>query len=702
LLGDGEGTLWVGTETQGLLRYDLEGGTSSRVWVSAGAEVTALALGARGALWVGTAAALCRLDIPTSSATCFEAGSGPQSLASGTIQALRAQPNDALWIGTDAGLHRADVDDLEAGFQRYLASTTDLPDDDVLAIVEDGDGFLWLSTGAGLSRFEPLTETFAQRAGVADADRTLSSASTRAPDGRLYVGSTRGLLTFDPGQLAVVNGNPPQVVITDVEVSGQSTAPGDGVLEVAAPVADQITLGPSQGFLTIEYAGLHFSTPLQNTFRYRLDGLRQSEWQEVGTSREATYESLPPGRYTFQVQAANADGIGFADGARAAMASIEVVVNPPWWRTWWAITGFVLVGIAALVRADQWQRARLLRQERERAERREAELRAEAAEAEQREARAEAAALKAENDRKAAELEGKREVEAANAKLAEANGQLEASLRDLQQTQTQLVQSEKLASLGQLTAGIAHEIKNPLNFVNNFADLSVDLAQELREEMEHAGDNPTSGVLEDVSDLIEDLQENARRIREHGQRADRIVRSMLLHSRGGSAEKGRVDINRFVDEYANLAFHGARANDSDFQVEIVREFADDADEVEVVPQEFGRVLINLLTNAFHTVTERSALEGDAYRPRVTVATSREGSDVEVVVRDNGTGIPEAVKAKIFEPFFTTKPTGEGTGLGLSLAHDIVSQVHGGQMTVESTEGEGTAFHIVIPDRQPDK
>ena len=701
LFGDGE-ALWVGTETQGLLRYDLEGGAASRAWFEgAGVEVTALALGARGALWIGTDAGLCRLDVPTLSSQCFEAGPGPRSLASGTVQALWAQPNDALWVGTDAGLHRADVDDLEAGFRRYTADATDLPDDDVRAVVEDGDGFLWLSTGAGLVRFEPLTETFVQRAGVADADRALTRASGRAPDGRLYVGSRRGLLTFDPNQLAVVNGTPPQVAITGVEVSGQPVAPGGDVLEAAAPVADRITLGPSQGFLTIQYAALHFSSPLQNTFRYRLEGLRQSEWQDVGTTREATYESLPPGRYAFQVQAANADGVGFAEGARAAMASIEVVVRPPWWRTWWAIAGFVVVGAVALVRADQWQRARLLRQERERAERREAELRAEAAEAEQREARAEAAALQAENDRKAAELEGKREVEAANAKLAQANGQLEASLRDLQQTQTQLVQSEKLASLGQLTAGIAHEIKNPLNFVNNFADLSVDLAQELRQEIEEAGDRPAASVLEDVGDLIEDLQENARRIREHGQRADRIVRSMLLHSRGGSAERGRVEINRFVDEYANLAFHGARANDSDFQVEIVRAFADDAGEVEVVPQEFGRVLINLLTNAFHAVTERSALEGDGYRPQVTVATERRGSEVEVVIRDNGTGIPEAVKAKIFEPFFTTKPTGQGTGLGLSLAHDIVTQVHGGRMTVESAEGEGTAFHIAVPDRQPE-
>ncbi len=700
LLDDGNGGLWAGTETQGLLRYDLESRETRRVWFDGpGVEVTALALGARGALWIGTDGGLCRLDVPTSSASCFEADGGARSLASGQVHALLAQPNDALWIGTDAGLHYLDVGDLDAGLTRYQSASTDLPNDDVRAIVEDEDGFLWLSTGAGLSRFDPTTETFAQRAGVADMDRTLSEASVLAPDGRLYFGSTRGLLTFSD-QLAAVNGNPPQVVITSIAISGQKTDPGDGAIEVAAPVAERITLAPGQAYLTIQYAALHFSTPSQNTFRYRLDGLYE-DWRDVGNTREATFSSLPPGRYTFEVQAANSDGVGFADGARAAVASIEVEVLPPWWRTWWAITGFVLLFLLALVQADRWQRARLLRQERERAERREAELRAEAAEAGERETRAEAAVLKAENERKAAELDKAREVEAANAKLAQANTRLEASLLDLRQTQTQLVQSEKLASLGQLTAGIAHEIKNPLNFVNNFADLSVDLAQELREEMQDAGDRPTSGILEDVGDLIEDLQENARRIREHGQRADRIVRSMLLHSRGGSAERGRVEMNRFVEEYANLAFHGARANDSDFQVEIIRDFDDDTGEVEVVPQEFGRVLINLLTNAFHAVNERSEAEGTDYRPKVTVSTVRTGSNVEIVIRDNGTGIPEAVKAKIFEPFFTTKPTGQGTGLGLSLAHDIVTQVHGGQMSVESVEGEGTAFHIVIPDRQPE-
>ena len=691
-----DGRFWMGTASRGLALYDRQSEETRFLDETDGLasdQVRALAEDADGRVWVGTDAGVCRLGPTSDDVSCLRSQSDdPAALASDYIYALHARRDGTLWLGTKGGLRRLDTRDLGAGFTTYTADETDLPDDDVRSIVEDDDGYLWLSTGNGLVRFEPFAGVFSQRLGDQGADRTLTSAASRAPDGRLYFGSTRGLLAVSPQTISARNANPPEVAITDVEVNGVDVEPGGDVLDVAAPLAEEIELGHDDAYLAIRYAGLHFSDPARNTYRYRMLGLFD-EWNEVGSDREATFTALPPGDYVFEVQAANADGVGFEVGAGAQLA---VVVHPPWWRTWWALLGFAALAVFALARADRWQRARLLRQERERAERREAELRAETAEAEQRKATAEAAALKAENDRKAAELERTREVEAANAKLAAANDQLEASLRDLQATQAQLVQSEKLASLGQLTAGIAHEIKNPLNFVNNFADLSVDLAKELREEMEEAPDKPAGVILEEVGDLLDDLQENCRRIHEHGQRADRIVRSMLLHSRGGSSERGAVGLNRFVDEYANLAFHGARANDSDFQVEIVRDFDEAAGEVEVVPQEFGRVLINLLTNAFHAVNERARAERDGYAPTVTVRTRRTGQQAVVEVEDNGTGIPAKVKERIFEPFFTTKKTGEGTGLGLSLAHDIVTGVHGGTMTVESEEGEGTTFRIELP------
>ncbi len=699
MLDTRDGQFWVGTRAGGLMLVDRETGRS-RVYRQgpsglASDRVGALAEDASGALWVGTGAGLCRLDRAGGAGafTCLRPDpDDPAALADGAVLALHARRDGTLWVGTEGGFHRLDTDDVAAGFTRYRAADTDLPGDAVLGIVEDETGFLWLSTSGGLTRFEPVTEAFYRRLGTQGADLSLNGAAALAPDGQLFFGSTRGLLAFYPQNLRAINANPPEVILTGVQVAGQRVEPQpDGVLEAAAPVADEIRLGPDQAYLTIQYAGLHFSDPAANTYRYRMAGL-YDDWREVGTTREATFSSLPAGDYTFEVQSANADGVGFGDRT----ASIAVHVAPPWWRTWWALLAFAGLALFGLVQADRWQRTRLLHQERERAERREAELRAETAEVEHRKATAEAAALKAENDRKAAEIERTRDVQAANDKLAQANLQLEASLRDLRETQAQLVQSEKLASLGQLTAGIAHEIKNPLNFVNNFADLSVELAQELRQEMAEAGDRPSAEVLDELGPILDDLQDNARRIHEHGQRADRIVRSMLLHSRGGANNRGRVVVNTFVDEYLNLAFHGARANESDFQVEVARDFDDAAGEAEIVPQEFGRVLINLLTNAFHAVGARARADGPGYTPTVTARTRRDGDQVTVEVADNGTGISDAVKAKIFEPFFTTKPSGEGTGLGLSLAHDIVTQVHGGRMELESVEGEGTVFRVVIP------
>lgn len=695
LLDDRARRFWVGTSTRGLGLYDRDSGQSefyrhdpARPSSLADDTVLALAEDASGHVWVGTELGLCRLDDVARGGqfTCLPVGGdSPTALADGYVQALHARADGMLWIGTKDGFYGLDTDDVAGGVKRYTSDTSELPGDAVYAIVEDEAGFLWLSTNGGLARFQPFTEEFYRRLGSEDAERTLNAAATRAPNGELFFGSTRGLLAFFPGKLAALNANPPDVVITDVEVGGISVDPNESdILDTAAPVAERIDLGPDDSFLTIRYAGLHFSAPEANTYRYRMLGL-YDEWNDAGSTREAPFPSLPAGKYTFEVQAANADGVGFD----ARTARIEVVVHPPWWRTWWALLGFAGLTVFGLVRADRWQRARMLRQERERAERRESELRAETAEAETAKATAEAAVLKAENDRKAAELERTRDVEAANTRL-------EASLRDLRETQAQLVQSEKLASLGQLTAGIAHEIKNPLNFVNNFADLSVELTEELREEMAEGADRPTSEILEEVGPLLDDLRDNCRRILEHGQRADGIVKSMLLHSRGGSADRGQVILNQFVEEYVNLAFHGARANDSDFQVEVVRDFDPEAGEVSLVPQEFGRVLINLLTNAFHTVVDKARTSDGSYKATVTVRTRREADEVVIEVADNGTGIPDEVKAKIFEPFFTTKPTGQGTGLGLSLAHDIVISMHGGRMWVESVPGEGTSFFVTLP------
>ena len=272
--------------------------------------------------------------------------------------------------------------------------------------------------------------------------------------------------------------------------------------------------------------------------------------------------------------------------------------------------------------------------------------------------------------------------------------ELRTALTELRTAQAQLVQAEKMASLGELTAGIAHEIQNPLNFVNNFADVSVEILGELREEQSRpARDAGLEG------ELLDDIAQNLQKIHHHGQRAASIVKAMLEHSRASTGERRPTDLNQLADEYFRLAYQGLRAKDKSFNAALNTAFAPGLPQVEVVGPDLGRVLLNLFSNAFYAVRQRQ-LQGEAgYAPTVAVHTHQQGDHVEIRIRDNGVGIPEAVRQKIFQPFFTTKPSGEGTGLGLSLSYDIVTKGHGGTLTVESREGEYTEFLVKLPVHQ---
>ncbi len=269
--------------------------------------------------------------------------------------------------------------------------------------------------------------------------------------------------------------------------------------------------------------------------------------------------------------------------------------------------------------------------------------------------------------------------------------ELVTALDHLKTTQSQLVQSEKMASLGELTAGIAHEIQNPLNFVNNFAEVNTELIQELKEEQEK--DDPDHELVEEI---LRDLAENMEKMVYHGRRADSIVKGMLLHSRTGSGEKERVDVNALADEYMRLAYHGLRAKDKSFNATLEKDFDPEIIMAKVMPQDFGRVLLNIFNNAFYAVSQRAKQESDGYRPTVWLSSKLENGTVEIKIKDNGTGIPDEVRSKIFEPFFTTKPTGQGTGLGLSLSYDIIHNGHGGTLEVESEKGTFTMFIVKFP------
>ena len=278
--------------------------------------------------------------------------------------------------------------------------------------------------------------------------------------------------------------------------------------------------------------------------------------------------------------------------------------------------------------------------------------------------------------------------------LRQRTDELSRSLDDLRTAQDRLVQTEKLASLGQLTAGIAHEIKNPLNFVNNFSALSAELVGEMNEVLAGATlDKKTRGELDE---LAQTLKSNLEKVIQHGKRADSIVKNMLQHSREGSGEHRLADINAIVDESLNLAYHGARAEKAGFSMGFQRNLDPSVGMADVYPQEITRVLLNLISNGFYATTKRKAEAGEGFEPMLSAATKNLGDKVEIRIRDNGTGIPEGVKDKIFNPFFTTKPTGEGTGLGLSMSHDIIVKQHGGSIDVETEPGLFTEFKIVLP------
>lgn len=280
------------------------------------------------------------------------------------------------------------------------------------------------------------------------------------------------------------------------------------------------------------------------------------------------------------------------------------------------------------------------------------------------------------------ELEQKRKA------VEETNTALEQSLSELKAAQQQLVQSEKMASLGELTAGIAHEIQNPLNFVNNFSEISAELIDEMKQELKN-------GNHEDVLQIAEDIKQNLEKINHHGKRADGIVKGMLQHSRTGSGQKEFTDINALCEEYARLCYHGLRAKDNTFNANIITDFDPAITGVNIIPQDMGRVIMNVLTNAFYAVNEKKMQRSTGYEATVSIKTEHCGNKIDITISDNGNGIPQQIIDKIFQPFFTTKPTGKGTGLGLSLSYDIITKGHGGELTVSSKENEGSTFIIKL-------
>ena len=560
------------------------------------------------------------------------------------INSFYEEPGGTSWVGTWQG-----------GLSRYIVGTKKiktytrndgLPSMSIQAILADEkNNSLWLSTFEGLSRFNLKTEQF-NNFSIADGIQSQLFADgsfLKTSKGLFAFGGSNGITIFNPDEITK-NSVPPKVFLTDLKVFNKSIIPGENSL-LKKPIYETagVTLAYNQNNISLEFIALHYSDPSKNKYAYKLENY-DNEWREIGNLHVAFYPNLPPGEYLFHVKAANNNGVWNEKGA-----TLKITVNPPWWRTVWAYIIYVLLFITAAFTIDRYLRHRLILKEGER--------------------------------NQARELEHAKEIEKAYIKLEETHETLIA-------TQSQLIQSEKMASLGELTAGIAHEIQNPLNFVNNFSEVNKELLVEMNVEIE-------KGNYNNAKDIAKDITDNEEKINHHGKRADAIVKGMLQHSRTSSGKKEPTDINALADEYLRLSYHGLRAKDKNFNATFKTDFDESIGNINIVPQDIGRVMLNLITNAFYVVDEKKKQILDGYVPTVSVSTKKINEKVEIKVKDNGIGIPEKVLDKIFQPFFTTKPTGIGTGLGLSLSYDIV-KMHGGEIKVNTREREFTEFVVQLP------
>jgi signal transduction histidine kinase/streptogramin lyase len=652
LYEDRQGLLWIGTnngiksfnpQTKQIVHYQHDpnklAGLSDYV-------ANVIYEDTRGYLWIGHGSVgLDRLHKRSGKFTRFSHHPlDSTSISSNIILAVFEDSKRNVWFGTAAGgLCRFDY---RTGTFTSYTEQQGLANNTVKSILEDNEGFLWLGTNKGLSRFSPTTHTFINyndRDGL-QSDQ-FSKAAWKGTDGTLYFGGIKGFNAFDPGQLQTNKFVPP-VVITQFKIFDKLVP---GINEIK-----RIKLRHNQNFFSFEFAALNYTNAPKNQYAYQLVGV-DPDWIYSGSRRYVSYTNLDPGEYVFRVKGSNNDGIWNEKGL-----SVRIYIKPPWWMAWYAYLVYTFLFVVSIYLFVYFRSRSLIREKK---------ILADMVES------------------RTAEVVRQKE------EIAQQRDNLEQTLFELNTTQHQLMQAEKLASLGELTAGIAHEIQNPLNFVNNFAQVGVELVEELKAGPLLALPEPAK---EEAEDLVADLKQNLEKIHEHGNRAGVIVKTMLHHSQNTKNKKKLTDINTLADEYLRLAYHTLRAKDKNFDARLITAFDKHLNKAEVVPQELSRALLNLYNNAFYAVQQKQKRLGATYQPEVKVSTRQLEDAIEISVRDNGLGIPEQIKNKIFQPFFTTKPTGQGSGLGLSVCYNIITKEHHGELVVETREGEYTEFGVRLP------
>jgi len=550
------------------------------------------------------------------------------------IVSICVDATNTIWAGGGNALYRYDREHNQ--FNSFADPNTKRHIEGILHILQDDDQNLWITTTNAIVKINSDRDeirTYGESYGV-HKNTFVICDNYKGKNGKLFFGDQNGYYAFFPEQLIDRN-TAPVVNFTSFKIADVELNPGiNGGLKKPLWQTKEIELTHNQNTFSIDFDAVDYKNPGEIKYLFILENY-DNNWHYTGAEHKAYLFNVPPGKYIFKVKAVNS-------GSSWSEKALTIIISPPWWRTWWAYTIFALVFIAALSGVIQY-RSRRLKQEN----------------------------LILEN------------------KVIQRTNELRRSLEDLKSAQSLLIQSEKMASLGELTAGIAHEIQNPLNFVNNFSDVNRELIGELVDEADKKNYN-------EVKLIANNIRDNEEKINHHGKRADAIVKGMLQHSRGSSGQMEPTDINTLTDEYIRLAFHGLRAKDKTFNAKIDTDFDNSIGKINIIPQDIGRVLVNLINNAFYAVAEKKESTGSDYQPTVTISTKKFSDKVEIRVKDNGNGIPQNIIEKIFQPFFTTKPTGQGTGLGLSLAYDII-KAHGGEIKVETRHsGEGSEFIILLP------
>jgi len=632
---DGEGKLWVGTRDGGLFRSTI--------------SIT-----------------LLQLQELKSQDVEFQLGSGGGKFGREIIASIfepvcnksKGFPSNqietmlwrdgALWVGTFEGLVVLEGSPLK--MTTHLTINDGLKANNITSMMfSPVTGSLWVGTNGGLAEIDPksrkIIRVVTKQDGLVDNEVWASGSVFLKENGAVYFGTAKGLSVYKP----------------DLDKS-------NSVLPILRLNQASLKEELSSNEIVFEYAALSFANEKLVRYRTRLVGYDE-DWSEEKSEVQIRYTNLAaflfPNKYTFEIIASNDDGV-WTEKSLAYMFSVQ----PPWWFRWWSMLSFLII-VGAGANVVHRHRVKGL-------EKRSQELEKTV------EQRTHEVNQKADKIRLQAD------------QLASSNKELEQKNQEIIKTQEQLIIQEKLASLGSLTAGIAHEIKNPLNFVNNFSALSIDLTKELRNEIKQQKDKLDLKNAQVVEEILNDLEQNVQKINEHGKRADSIVKGMLSHSSGKAGEKELTDINALLAEHVNLAYHGLRAADRSFNVKIESSYDQTIGLVNVFPQNLSRAFINIVNNGCYAANEKRKVQGDTFSPTLQVSTKNLGEKVEIRIRDNGIGIPKNILEKIFNPFFTTKPTGMGTGLGLSLTFDIIVREHNGDIKVDTKEGEFAEFIIALP------